>query len=286
MKKAKTVVVDILFDIAGAFLYAIGIYCFAEGANIAPGGISGIAIMAKHIFGCPIGIFCVAANIPLIILANKKISKIFALRTLCSLIISSIILDNAVSVYMPQYAGERIIACVFSGVFIGGGLALIFSRGSSTGGTDIVSLLIEKKWPHIQIGTAIMIIDFFIITVSAIVFKNIDSAMFGIISLFCQTKIIDGVIYGLNRGKQVLIVSEKNDEIAKKIISDMERGATFLKAFGAYTKHDMPVLLCVVGRTEFHKLKTIVYKEDNKAFMIISETTETFGKGFRLYDKS
>lgn len=280
MKNAKSVFADFLFYIIGSFLFSVGIYSFAEGADIAPGGISGIAIMVKYLCGFPIGTLTLILNIPLLFIASKKISGAFVLKTLCTLIINSIILDYIVSVYFPQYTNERLLSCIFSGVFTGLGLALILKRGASTGGTDIICLLIEKKHPHIQIGTAIMAVDAVIVIISAFVFKNIESALFSAVAIFVQIKVIDAVIYGMDKCSQIIIISKRNDAIAKKIIISLHRGATFLNASGAYLKNSFPVLLCVVRKQEFAKLKEIVLSEDKNAFMIISETTQIVGEGF------
>lgn len=279
MKKSN-LFFDIFFDIAGSFLYAAGIYCFFESASIAPGGVSGLAIMAKYLVNIPVGIFSVLANVPLLLIASRKVSKRFVLNSVKSLLIGSIIIDMVVTPYFPAYHGDRMLSAIFGGVFSGVGMAVIFMRGSSTGGTDILSVLIEQKFPHIQIGTAIMIVDFIILAISVLVFKNLESGLFGLIAIFCQTRIIDIIIYGLSRGRQILIISDKNKEIASRIITDIKRSATFIKASGAYEKREREVLLCVVRRAEYYLVKNIVHETDPSAFMIASEATQVLGEGF------
>lgn len=271
---------DIFFDVAGSVLYAVGIYCFFESASIAPGGVSGLAIMAKYLANVPVGLFSLLANIPLLLIASKKISKRFVLNSIKSLLIGSIIIDVIVTPYFPAYFGDRMLASIFGGVFSGLGMAIILMRGSSTGGTDILSLLIEQKFPHIQIGTAIMIVDFIVLGISILVFKNLESGLFGLVAIFCQARVIDIIIYGINKGRQILIISEKNREIADRIISEVKRGATFIGGKGAYEEKEREILLCVVRRAEYYLVKRIVHEIDHNAFMIASEATQILGEGF------
>ncbi len=278
--KAKKFFADIFFDVAGSFLYAIGIYCFFESASVAPGGVSGIAIMAKYLINFPVGVFSIIANIPLMALALKKISKGFVLKSVKSLLISSIILDMIITPYFPFYTGDRMLASIFGGIFAGAGMAVIFMRGSSTGGTDVLSVLIEKKFPHIQIGTGIMIVDFVIVAISAIVFKDVEAALFGLVAIFCQTRVIDTLIYGLNKGRQILIISKKNEEIARCIIKEIKRGATFIPVRGAYENKEGQMLLCVVRRAEYYPLKSVIHKTDPNAFVVTSDASQVLGEGF------
>lgn len=276
---------DVLFDIIGSFALAIGIYCFSEAADIAPGGISGIAIMLKYLFGLPVGMMTFVINIPLLLLAWKYMGRGFTLKTLKTLVFNTIILDYMVTPWFPQYAGDRMLSSIFGGIFFGAGLAFIFMRGSTTAGTDIVSHLMEKRFPHIPIGTLLMFIDCVILAASMLVFENIESGLFGMVALFCQTKVIDGIIYGLDKGRTVMIMSPQSQEIAARVIKEMDHGATFLKGRGAYSGKDMEVLYVVVRIPEFHQLKEITYEEDPNAFLIVTEANQIIGEGFKGIDE-
>lgn len=279
--KAKKNVVDLVADIAGSFAFAVGIYCFSEKANIAPGGISGVAIMLKYLFGLPVGVMTLVMNIPLLFVAYKIIGRKFALRTVRTLVLSTAILDLAVTPFMPQYGGDRILGAVFGGVFMGAGLGMIFLRGSTTGGVDIVSILIERKYPHIPIGKALMLIDCVILAASAFVFGDIETVLFGIISLYCQTKIIDKIVYGGSKGHQIMCISQQNASIARRVINEIGRSATFLSSKGAYSGAESSVLMCVIRAQEYSKIKRIIYEQDPKAFIIVSETSQVMGEGFK-----
>ncbi len=282
----KKYILDLGADILGSFLLGAGIYSFAEKVNIAPGGASGIGIMLKYLCGFPVGLIVLLLNIPLVIIAYKNIGKRFTKRTIRTILLNSVILDAIVSPYFPQYQGDRMLGAVFGGVCMGTGLGIILLRGSTTGGSDIISCLVEKKYPHIQVGKALMMIDSLILLSSMLVFKNIESALFGIVALFCQTKIIDSIVYGVEKGRQILIISEKNETIAKRIIEERRRGATFLVAKGAYLKKNTSVLMCVIRNWEYHYIKEIVMSEDANAFIIVSEAERIVGEGFSLKEKN
>lgn len=283
MKKEnlKDIFLNTAADLFGSFALAIGIYCFSEQAAIAPGGVSGIAIILKYLFHLPVGIMTVVINIPILYLGFRYIGKRFTMRSLITLIISSVILDFVVTPYFPQYTGDRMLASIFGGVCMGAGLGIIFLRGSTTAGTDIISCLLERRFPHIQIGTALMFVDCVILGASILVFGNLESGLFGLVALFCQTKVIDGIIYGLDRGREVLIMSSKNEEIAALVIEEMGRSATFLEARGAYQGKNCPVLLCVLRTQEYHQLKTIIHSVDPDAFIVVSEAAQILGEGFK-----
>jgi len=272
---------DIFFDIAGSFALAAGIFCFAEQADIAPGGMSGIAILVKYMFDVPVGLVTFLLNVPLLFLAWKYFSHRFTLKTLKTVLFNTIILDYIVTPYFPQYAGDRMLSSIFGGILMGVGLALIFLRGSTTGGTDIVSHLMELRFPHVPIGTMILIIDCLVLGASILVFGNLESGLFGVVALFCQSKVIDGVIYGLDRGKTVMIMSLKSEKIARRVMDEMEHGATFLKGRGAYSGREMDVLYVVVRVPEFHRLKQITYEEDPDAFLVVGEANQIIGEGFK-----
>jgi uncharacterized membrane-anchored protein YitT (DUF2179 family) len=173
------------------------------------------------------------------------------------------------------------IGAVFGGVLMGAGLAIIFLRGSTTGGTDIISFLVRKWYPHIPIGRLMMVVDCIIIGISILVFGNMEAGLYGLISLFCCSLVIDSIIYGMDKGSMVTVVSDKNNEIAAQIMTELERGVTLLNGKGAYTGTEREVLICAVRKQQYGRLRGIVYENDPNAFMIVSETSEVLGEGFK-----
>lgn len=272
---------DLAYDLVGSVLYAAGIVCFVNPANMAPGGMSGVAILLNYLWGLPIGTMTIVLNIPLLILSYFFLGKSLTWKTVKSLVISSLMVDLVMAKYAPIYVGDRMIGGVFGGVLMGAGLAIIFLRGSTTGGTDIISFLVKKWYPHVPIGRMIMVVDCIIIGVSVLVFGNLESALYGLISLYCCSTVIDSIIYGLDKGSMVMVVSEKNDEIAAQIMDELERGVTLLKGQGAYTGTDRDVLMCAVRKQQFARVRAIIYEKDPNAFVIVSETSEVLGEGFK-----
>ena len=281
LKKYRELLLDLGADVLGSVLMGIGIYSFAEQADIAPGGLSGIAILFKYLWDLPVGVMILIMNIPLLLIAWKYLGKRFAIRTLRTVVLSSVILDVVVTPLAFVYAGDRLLSAIASGVCLGAGLGVIFARGSTTGGTDIISCLVERKNPHLQVGGILTAVDVLIIALSIAVFGNLESGLYGIVALYAQGRVMDAILYGRKRGRSVMIFSEKREEIARRIMREMDRGATFLQSRGAYSGARSEVLLCAVGQREYAKLRRIVRECDPEAFFVVSETKNVYGEGFQ-----
>lgn len=279
-KKWKELGLDALFDFAGAFLQAIGIWCFIEPSHVAPGGVSGIALMLNHLFSLPIGTMSLVFNIPLLLASWFLLDREMTLKTIRTVIWMSVVQDFVSASGIWQYEGDRLIACAFGGIFAGVGMALIFMRNSTTGGGDILAKLLQKLRPYMQTGYAIMLVDFVVVGASILVFGEIEAAMYGIISIVCTTQAMDTILYGMNRGSMITVHSEKNEEIAQEIMETLDRGTTFYKSIGGYSGKEGLTLTCAVDRKQFHLVKEIIDRHDPKAFIIVSPTKETYGEGF------
>lgn len=279
--KLKKLILDLVIVIAGTGIFAFGIYYFNAPNQIAPGGITGISIVVNYISGFPIGLFSALINIPLIIIAFIKLGKYFIIKTAVSTIFFSIFVDILFP-FFPVYKGDIIIAAVFGGICMGIGLALVFSREGSTGGIDIISLIIQKKKPHLQLGKVIFSFDLFIILISSIVFKNLTVSLYAIISMFISGKVLNNFLVGFDVGKMVFIVTNMASEISYGITNGLNRGATVFQTKGAYSQKQNNVVLCALRQNEYYKLKNIVYSIDPRAFMILTDATEVFGEGFKI----
>lgn len=272
---------DVSLLLIGSLIYGIGTYMFVVPANIAPGGASGIALMVNFVTGLPVGTLTLVLNVPLLVLAWFYLSRKFAVSTAITTAVCSFVLDFIVPLFVPVYTGDRLLCSLYGGVLVGAGMALIFIAGSTTGGTDILGYILQKKRPHMSIGRALMIVDGVILAVSIFVFGNIEAALFGLISLYVQTKVIDAIIYGEEVGSMATIITSNPDGITEKVISELDRTATLLPAKGAYSRKDTNVLLCTVRKSQFSLLKKIVYEADPNAFVMVTETSEVFGLGFK-----
>jgi len=272
---------DLLFEVSGIFIMSVGIHCFLVPANIAPGGVSGMAILIQYLWGLPIGLMSFVINVPIFILSWRYLGKRYTMQSFSAVLLSTVILDYVVTPWLPMYTGERFLGSLFGGIFVGAGLGLVFLRGFSTGGTDAISFLLQRKFPHMPIGRTLMLIDGLILAISVLVFHNIEAGLFGVVALFAQTKLIDSIVYGSEHGQMLLIVSEKNMEIKDKILIDVDRGATILKAVGAYTMEEKDVLLCAARKSQFSQIKRIVREIDPNAFFVVSEVSQILGEGFK-----
>ena len=271
---------DLAYDLMGSLLQAFGVWCFIEPCMIAPGGASGFALLINHMTGLPVGTLTLIINIPLLISAYIFLDKKMALKTVRTVILMTLILDGCVSPWIPQYIGDRLISSVFGGILVGAGMALIFMEGSTTGGGDILAKLLQKKFPYMHTGYAIMIIDTVVIGTSIIVFGQLEAALYGIISMVCTTQAIDAILYGMNKGTMVMIHSSRNHEIASLIMARLDRGTTFFRSVGGYSQKECETLMCVVDRKQFYLVKEIIDSCDPGAFVIVSETKEVYGEGF------
>jgi uncharacterized membrane-anchored protein YitT (DUF2179 family) len=270
----------------GALIYSVGASSFVAHSNIAPGGAVGIALMANYMTGFPVGWLTLLVNMPLLILSWFYLSHRFAVKTAASCMVCSFILDYVITPNVPVYIGDRLLGSLYGGILIGIGMAFIFMAGCTTGGSDIAGYLLQKHRPDVSIGKALLILDSIILTFSIFVFHDVDAGLFGLVSLYAQTKVIDAIIYGFDAGTKASIITRHPEEISQKIIEIMDRSATILSGKGAFSGQDTAILLCTVRKSEFSLLKQIIQETDKNAFVIVSETTEVFGLGFKSFKEA
>lgn len=275
----RNLILDLICDIVGGISYSIGIYTFAKTANFAPGGLSGLALIMNYLWNLPIGITTLILNIPFVLFSYKVVGKKFLLKSLKTMIFCTFFLDLIFPHFSP-YLGNPLLAALFSGVFLGLGLALIYMRGSSSGGTDFLTMSIKTLFPHLSIGFVTMAIDLFVIVLGWPVFGNIDAVLYGLIATFVTSTVIDKIMYGMGAGKLMIIITTKSREVASTIDEICARGSTVIRGIGTYTNIERQVLLCACSKSEVYKLHSAVYRVDPEAFIMITETSEVFGEGF------
>ncbi len=271
---------DLIYDFAGAFLQALGVWCFIEPCRIAPGGVSGMALLVNYLTGVPVGVMTLVLNIPLLISSYLCLNRKMTWKTIQTVLIMSLVLDGLVTPLFPQYVGDKLLSSVFGGILAGVGMAMIFMRDSTTGGGDILAKLLQKRFPYMHTGYALMMTDAVVIAASVLVFGKLEAALYGMISMVATTQTIDAILYGMNKGAMVMIHSEKNREIAEEIMERLNRGTTLFKSVGGFSKKEGETLLCVIDRKQFYLVKEIAYAHDPRAFVVVSETKETYGEGF------
>jgi len=275
---------EFLTELSAALMVALGIKVFSAPNLIVGGGVSGIASVLYVLFGLPIGAVSLALNLPLLFIAWRELGNRFTFRTLRVVAIISVVTDIVLK-DIPAYSGEKLIAAIFAGVFLGAGLGIILYRGDSTGGTDIIVKLIQRRYRHISLGSIVMITDAAVVAAAAWAYKSIDTVLYGSIMIFVSSAVIDKIILGAQVRKLSLIITAKGEEVTNKLLSQLNRGVTVINGKGGYTKADVSLLICAASASQTIKLKQIVYAVDNSAFIIIANAAETLGKGFKRIDE-
>jgi len=272
---------DYIIISAGAVIYALSVVMFTSPNNIAPGGLTGIATVLNYLFSAPIGTLILIMNVPLFIIGAKTIGTHFLGKSIIGTIVVSVAIDLLMP-FVPAYKGDMMLACIFGGILNGIGLALIFSRGGTTGGTDIVATLIHRKLPHISMGYIILASDALIIAFAALIYGSIEAALYAVIAIFVSTKLIDVIIYGTSRnnGKMMYIITKKHQEIMEQLLTEISRGVTVVDAKGGYSGDDIKVLLCALRPQQVFKANEIATKCDPNAFIIVTTAGTINGLGF------
>ncbi len=284
-KNINKLIVDIIFFFIGSFIFAVSINVFLSPNNIVPSGLTGVSTMINYLFGLPIGIMTIILNIPLFIWGIIETGYASIAKTMVATVMSSAAVDIT-KPFLPQYKGDLLLACLFGGALCGIGLGLVFARGGTTGGTDLIASLTSHYIRSMSIGNLILMINLVIVLTSALIYKNLESPMYAVIFIFVSTKIIDNVLYGINRGmgKTMFIISDKHEEIAKKIMSDIGRGVTAIKSRGVYSNKEGEMLMCAVDRHQVYKTYDIIHSIDPNAFIIVGAMGEIVGRGFENKD--
>lgn len=279
-EKAFVTAKQIFWEMIGSILIAIGVYNFAVHAEFPMTGFSGISIILYRLWSIPIGFSTILLNIPVAILCWKLLGKGFFLRSVRCTIISSVIMDYIAPLF-PMYEGSRLLAALCTGVFAGLGYSLIYMQNSSTGGADFIIMAVKALRPHMGVGRISFVIDAVIIVLGTMVFQDVDGIIYGMIVSFLLATVIDKVMYGMNAGKMALIVTDDGKKICDVIEDCCQRGSTILKAQGGYQQEEREVVMCACNNKEMYLVQQAVKEADPATFMIVLESNEVHGEGFR-----
>ncbi len=270
----------------GSVIYSLGVAFFLDPLDLAPGGLTGIAIILDNFIPLGIGMIVFILNIPILILGLKVFGKDFLVSTCYSTVLISVLMDIfAKAGNNLALTNDRLLAAVAGGVLVAVGMGIVFRCGGTTGGVDVIIKLIHMKYRHVKTGTILLVLDMTIVAASAIAFKNIELALYATAALFIQSVVFDKVLYGTDEAKLVYIVSNNYQDIALRMLKEVNVGLTLLEGEGAYTGQDKRVLMTVAKKQNFPKIKDVVKAVDPEAFMIVSSATEVFGAGFKSAHK-
>ncbi len=278
--KVKRTLLDGVFIFLGTLIYAIGIDMLIIPNKLTSGGLTGIATQLGYLFDIPVGVLVLIMNIPLLILGWFKLGGRFVVSTAVATVLSSVLIEM-VKLWLPAYNGDRLLVSLFGGAIMGFGISLLYLRGASMGGSDIVSTIINRKVSYLPIGKISFAINAVVIVSSAFVYGNIENALCSAVGAFVSSKVVDSVLVGADSGNVLYVVSDKAYDIAATVHQVVGRGATVLSATGTATCQEKRVLMCVVRRHEFVKIKRVIKDMDPTAFVVISDTREVLGNGFK-----
>ncbi len=266
----------------GTFLMAAALVFFLEPNTIAPGGVTGLAIIIKQSTGIPIDITNLVINIPLFVAGLIILGKMFGAKTAFGTLSLSLFLRLIYTVVGENnlFTDDLLLAAIYGGVILGIGIGLVFRAGGTTGGTDLAGAILNKYFPNISIAKMMTLLDFLIVVLAGVVSMKVETSLYSTISLYIIVKLADFMVDGLSYSKAFFIISNNTEEIGKEIIAQLGRGGTILKAAGMYTGQEKNVILCIVSRNQVLKLKSIVYDIDNTAFIMVTTIHEVLGEGF------
>lgn len=279
--KLQELIVQLLWELVGSIFIAIGIYNFAVQAEFPMTGFSGISIILYQLFNVPIGLSTILLNIPVAIICYKLLGKKFFISSIRCMIISSVIIDYIAPLF-PVYEGSRLLAALCTGIFGGIGYALIYCRNSSTGGSDFIIMALKALRPHLSIGNIAFCSDIGIILIGGILFKDVDGIIYGMIVNYIFAIVTDKIMYGMNSGKMTLIVTEHGEKICQVIDDVSQRGSTILHGQGGYQGDKKQIVMCACSNKEMFTVQQAVKEVDPLSFMIILESNEVHGEGFKM----
>lgn len=268
--------------VIGSFILASGFVLFITPYKIVPGGVYGVAIVMHYLFNFPVGLSALTMDIPLTIIGIRILGPRFGYKTVVGFLLTAFFVDGITYLYgdQPLVPDEPLLSSVFGGVFLGLGLGLIFKSKATSGGTDIVAMIISK-YTKMPVGQLLIYVDSVIVLLGLAVFQDWKIPLYSLIVIFITGKVIDTVLQGVNYDKTLFIISEKHQEIRDKIINDLNRGGTFLQGKGMYNGADKSVIFTVVNRREMAILQEYIHQIDPKAFVTVINANEILGEGFK-----
>ena len=283
---AKRLLISYFWITVGSLVYALGFDWCYEPNHIGFGGITGLAQIINAVLPwAPIGTVVIVLNIPLFFLGWRLLGGHLLLSSLYAMFISSVFVD-VIAALVPFQPMDPMLATIFGGILVGLSLGIILLQGATTGGTDLLARLLKLRFAWLPMGKLLMVVDLAVIVAVAAAFRNLSSALYGVVSLYIFTAVMDMVLYGLDSAKVAYIISSKPDEISKVILDELDRGITILHGEGGWSGDPKKVLLCAFKQKQIVPLRRMVKEIDPEAFLIVCDAHEVLGDGFRSYQQN
>ncbi len=276
----KEMALDLFFTVLGTALVGFALAMFTIPNDIAPGGVSGLATALAYITPIHVSAWTLLMNIPLMIAAWRRLGARSLFFTLISTVLLSLFIELGAR-WLPQYRSDTLVASLLGGVVSGLGMGLLFIRGVSTGGTDLLALILKKLLPNLPTGTLLMIVDATVVAAATLIFRDFDVAIYSAITIFTTSKLIDTITQGVDYAKVIYTVTEHGEEISRILNESTERGTTLIPAFGGYTGEGKQIVMTVTKRSVLSQTLRLIRQADPRAFTFVMDSTEVHGEGFR-----
>lgn len=280
-KTVKEIILDYVIITLASVLYGIGVSMFVDPNNLAPGGVTGISIILSRVIPLETGTIIMLINIPIILLGMWKFGLRFIISTFYATLMTSVSTNwfarfepATHDVLLAALAGSTLLACA---------IGIIFKRGATTGGTDIIIKCLKLKFPHLKTGRLFFLTDVCIVSISALVFRDVDAALYAGIAVIVTSFILDVVLYGRDGAKLIYIISDRHEKLTDRLLAELDIGVTHLSGQGAYSGKEKKIIMCVVRKPIAPRVEAVVKEEDAEAFMIVTSATEIFGEGYKSY---
>ena len=270
----------------GSVLYSLSFDWFYVPNQIGFGGLTALGMILNHLSpSIPIGTVVLVLNVPIFLLGWKVLGGHTLGSSLFAMAATSVLVDLIAALYtFPPM--DPMLAAVFGGVSLGASLGMIFSKGATTGGTDLIARLLKLPFAWLPVGRLLLVVDLSMLLAVSIAFRSMESAMYGMISLYISTLVMDGVLYGMDQSKVAYIITATPRIMAEEIDRQLDRGVTFLRGEGSFSGKERLVLMCAFKQRQIVPLKALVHELDPQAFLIVCDAHEVLGQGFRRYQKN
>ena len=280
-EKTRGIIIEAIGLIIGCLSLSIGINMFLTPHTIAPGGLSGLSVVVSKLTGLSVSTVMIIMCIPLVICSVKILGKKDSIKTLIGTVTLSLMIKLTSSLSNISATEDPLLAAISGAIFLGAGIGIVFSVDGSTGGTDLIALMINRIFPSIPLSKCLTFIDGMVVLSAGIANRNIETGLYSAIALFVVIKMVDVIISGVDHSKAFMIITDEEEKLREAIFNDIKRGVTVLDARGGYTNRDKNILLVVVQKKQEVHLKKLIKRVDSKAFIIVSDVHEVLGEGFK-----
>ncbi|WP_024866567.1 YitT family protein [Butyrivibrio sp. FCS014] len=266
-----------------ALIYGVGTSLLVDPNNLAPGGMTGLAIVLNRLVGIGTGMWFLLLNIPILIIAIWKFGIRFTISTIYATAMISVFTDLCTKFFGQYVIHDMILAVTFGSAMTAVAIGLIFKCHATSGGTDVIIKLLRLRYPHLKVGVLYILTDMVVLCIAAVVFHDLAAALYSFLAVMVVSAVVDYVLYGKDGAKLIYIISDRPDIITARLLDELDIGATHVFGQGAYSGEKKKVIMCAVKKRLSPMAEDIVREEDPNAFMIISSASEIFGEGYKSY---